>query len=377
MEDENNAMDLIDPDNNHFNNYTVNFTPHTIDSFIRNSNINTNSLNIVHHNSRSIMHDGRLSEYETFFEAINNPFKILVFTETWLKANKVDQCKFQGYSAIHLLRPPDQHIDFKKKGGGISIFIHDSIEYKHRADLDVILPYMECCFIEIHFNNKTYIIAGIYRIPDTDINLFLEKFNEIIEPLKVSSEVIVLGDYNINLLKDDIYKNSFENCLQSNYLVPTILAPTRIATKTLQSGQQVTTKTLIDNIIIKPNINNLSGLIESCITDHYPVYISIPEIRLDTVSSKVIEYRLMTVNSKRKFRHALNRSNINNTHYTEAKEEFSHFNEIFNELYNKYFPILTRKVTYKDETKPWISDILINQMKIRDKLYKLATKKKN
>ena len=235
---------------------------------------------------------------------------------------------------------------------------------------------MECCFIEINFNNKTYIIAGIYRIPDTDINLFLEKFSEIIEPLKASSEVILLGDYNINLLNDDVYKNSFENCLQSNYLIPTILAPTRIATKTLQSGQQVTTKTLIDNIIIKPNINNLSGLIESCITDHFPVYISIPEIRLDTVPSKVIEYRLLTENSKRKFRHALTRSNINNNHYTEAKEEFSHFNEIFNELYNKYFPILTRKVTYKDETKPWISDILINQMKIRDKLYKLATRER-
>ena len=98
-------------------------------------------------------------------------------------------------------------------------------------------------------------------------------FNEIIEPLKNSSEVIILGDYNINLLNDDKYKNSFELCLQSNYLVPTILSPTGIATKTLHTGEQVTTKTLIDNIIIKPNTTHLSGLIESCITDHYPVYI--------------------------------------------------------------------------------------------------------
>ena len=267
-------MGLIDPDNNHFDNYAVNFTSHSIDSFARNSNINTNSLNIIHHNSRSIMHDGRLSEYETFFKAINNPFKILVFTETWLKEDKKDLCKFHGFSSVHLLRPIDHHIDFKKRGGGISIFIHNSIEYKHRIDLEVMLPYMECSFIEISFNNKKYMIAGIYRIPDTDINLFLEKLNEIIEPLKNSSEVIILGDYNINLLNDDIHKNSFELCLQSNYLVPTILSPTRIATKTLQSGEQVTTKTLIDNIIIKPNITHLAGLIESCITDHYPVYIN-------------------------------------------------------------------------------------------------------
>ena len=152
--------------------------------------------------------------------------------------------------------------------------------------------------------------------------------------MKNSSEVIILGDYNINLLNDDIHKYSFELCLQSNYLVPTILSPTRIATKTLQSGEQVTTKTLIDNIIIKPNITHLAGLIESCITDHYPVYISIPEIKLDTVPNKVLEYRLITEYSKSKFRHAITSSNIL-INQTEAKEEFSHFNKIFSELYNK------------------------------------------
>ena len=96
---------------------------------------------------------------------------------------------------------------------------------------------MECCFIETMFNNKKYIIAGMYRIPNTNVNLFIEKFNEIIEPLKSSHEVIVLGDFIINLLIDDGHKNLFEICLQSNYLIPTILEPTRVATKTLQNGQ--------------------------------------------------------------------------------------------------------------------------------------------
>ena len=121
------------------------------------------------------MKEGRLSEYELFFKAIENPFKILVFTETWLTKCKIDVCKFQDYSTVHLLRPIDQHIDFKVRGGGISIFVHNTIQYKHRADLDIILPYMECCFIEISFNDKTYWIAGMHRIPNTDINLFFRK----------------------------------------------------------------------------------------------------------------------------------------------------------------------------------------------------------
>ena len=369
-------MDLIDPDNNHFNQYDVNFTSHTVDSFSRNLNMNNNSLNIMHHNSRSIMKDCRLSEYELFFKSINNPFKILVFTETWLTKCKADMCEFQDYSSVHLLRPVDQNIDFKERGGGISIFVHNTLQYKPRRDLDVILPYMECCFVEVNYNNKKYLIAGMYRIPNTDIDLFLDKFNEIIEPLKITSEVIIVGDFNINLLNNDSYKDSFELCLQSNYLVPTILSPTRVATKTLQNGQQITTQTLIDNIIISPSTTHSSGLIESCITDHYPIYISIPEFNIDTESTKVIKYRLISENSKRKFKHALTRSNIYINQNGNAKDGFSNFNGILNELYNKHFPILTKTVTYKDEAKPWINDILINQMKIRDKLYKLATRKR-
>ena len=165
---------------------------------------------------------------------------------------------------------------------------------------------MECCFIETMFNNKKYIIAGMYRIPNTNTNLFIEKFNEIIEPLKSSYEVIVLGDFNINLLNEDSHKNLFEICLQSNYLIPTILKATRIATKTLQNGQTITSETLIDNILIKANLSSISGLIDTNISDHFPIYISIPEIILDNAKTpKVIQYRLVDANRKRKFRHAL------------------------------------------------------------------------
>ena len=367
-------MDLIDPDNNHYDQFSVNFSTYTMDNFTRNANLNTHSLNILHHNSRSLMKEGKLNEYELFFKAINNPFKILIFTESWLTDCKINMCKLQDYSAVHLIRPTDQHIDFKERGGGISIFVHDTIKYKHREDLDIILPFMECCFIEINFNNKKYMIAGIYRIPNTDPKLFLDKLNETIEPMKMNAEVILLGDFNINLLNDDHCKNSFELCLQSNYLIPTILSPTRVATKTLQNGQQVTTRTLIDNILIKPNITHSSGLIESYISDHYPIYISLPEIKIGNETKKVIEYRLINENTKRKFKQALIRSNIEVNQYNNAKECFSNFNDTFNDLYNKYFPIIKKTVTLKDVAKPWINDILLNQMKIRDNLYKLATR---
>ena len=50
MEDDTDAMDLIDPDNNHYNQYTVNFTSHSVDSFTRDTNLNNNSSNISYNN---------------------------------------------------------------------------------------------------------------------------------------------------------------------------------------------------------------------------------------------------------------------------------------------------------------------------------------
>ena len=111
MSDDNNVMDLIDPDYHHYDQYSVNFTSHTLANFASDSNLNNDCLNIFHHNSRSIMKENRLSEYYIFFKSINNPFKILVFTETWLTKSK-----FHEYSSVHLLRPIDQSIDFREKG---------------------------------------------------------------------------------------------------------------------------------------------------------------------------------------------------------------------------------------------------------------------
>ena len=77
-------IDNIDPDINHYNDSINNFKEYSIDTFNTDKTINSSSLNLFHNNARSLMHDGRMDEYNISFKAINNPFNILVFTETWL-----------------------------------------------------------------------------------------------------------------------------------------------------------------------------------------------------------------------------------------------------------------------------------------------------
>ena len=53
---------------------------------------------------------------------------------------------------------------------------------------------------------------------------------------------------------------------------------------------------------------------------------------------------------------------------------FTQFLNIFQNIYNAAFPLKTKIITYKQAQKPWVNEILIKRMKIRDKLHKLANK---
>ena len=234
----------------------------------------TDGFNLWHHNSRSILKKGRMDEYEILLNSINYPFHIMAFSETWLRNDNVDRVCFQDYEHVYSIRPLNNDIDDKEAGGGLSLFIKEGLNYKVCHDMNLMLPFIETLFIEVSINQTNYIIGLIYRVPNTTVDIFNNTLNDLIEPIKNNHEVILLGDFNIDLLKDNDFSRDFQNMLQSNYLVPTILEPTRVAS-IIRNGETHVTETLIDNIFINRSTNFKSGLLHSSISDHYPVFTSI------------------------------------------------------------------------------------------------------
>lgn len=167
------------------------------------------------------MKDGRIDEYNILFKAIDNPFNILVFTETWLTEHNKHLCTFDGYTPLHLIRPIDAQFDLKTKGGGVSIFIKQDIEFKYREDLCLSTPTLECIFIELIYDNTKYLIGGVYRVPNTDVKEFCHTINRLIEPHR-RNEIVLLGDFNICPLQDNCHKQELQNTMQTNSLFPTI-----------------------------------------------------------------------------------------------------------------------------------------------------------
>ena len=373
----------VDPDSNYFNDTELNsltFKSYTIDEF-RDRNIDSpNIFNIMHHNSRSILSKDKLDDYDCFIDMLGDPFDIIGLTETWLNVNNVNSPIFKDYNYNHVYetRPLDRDSEMKDRGGGLSLFIRDNIPFKKRNDLTVMTPYLELLFVEITFNNKTYLIGVTYRIPNTNFNLFTEGINAILEKIRNTYQVILMGDFNICLLHNDNHSNAFRNTMQSNSLFPTIFEPTRVAT-VIREGQTTTTESLIDNFFVNESVAYNSGLIYTDISDHYPIFISIP-YNSKNENDFILEskYRLIDDLRIRKFRSAiLNNSVIKAIpNKTSAEAAFSSFLTVFNQLYEKYFPVITKKITKKTILKPWITNVMIEKIKRKHNLAKLSKKGK-
>ena len=98
-------------------------------------------------------------------------------------------------------------------------------------------------FIDIALGNKKNIIVGcIYRPPDSDINTFNDALYSTLEIINKENKLCaLLGDFNINLLKEDLVSTRvFLNTLYSVNFYPLITKPSRI-TRSSES--------LIDNIL--------------------------------------------------------------------------------------------------------------------------------
>ena len=89
-----------------------------------------------------------------------------------------------------------------------------------------------------------------------------------------------MGDFNIDLLKDDSHKPTQEylNFIYSHFFIPTIYKPTRITEHSA---------TIIDNILVNNYDNVNSEIIVTDISDHLPtVLIESPIVKRNKVSVK-------------------------------------------------------------------------------------------
>ena len=91
-----------------------------------------------------------------------------------------------------------ERLDRTSNGGGVSIYVRDSIKYKRRRDVPTDDLELICIEIEPP-KSKSFLVLAWYRPPSDPVGSFnkLEKVLSFLD--KEGKEIILLGDINCDL----------------------------------------------------------------------------------------------------------------------------------------------------------------------------------
>ena len=325
-----------------------------------NENSNGSSFNFMHHNIRSLF--GKQKELHNLLSLIegeNSHIHAIGISESLLKPFiKNTDMQISDYNIFR----KDRQI---RKGGGVSLLIKKCFKTK-----EILVPFVEGIFeaiaCEITINNKEKIaVAELYRPPNSDMDKFLELFDDLCDKLKSYSKVLIGMDSNLDLIKHETHgktRTFMENFLKLGYC-PLILVPTHITHQTA---------TLIDNVLISSTLlpKASSCVLNVDLSDHLPCFSS-------------IEFETWQKNTRYETRNM----SIQNLQKVAEGLKFTNFIDLINDDLNLdtcidnvtkriqqeiecycNFEVKTHK-SHKAYTSPWLTESIIRSSKKASNMY--------
>ena len=318
--------------------------------------LRNNQLSCLSINIRSIRKN--FNSFKSFLLFVRFRFMFIVITETWLNECIDRGFDLPGYNSLNTYRDGS--------GGGIKIYYHDSLSVKVVEQYSGILPTHEALTIKasIPLIGEIYLL-GIYRPPNNSINAFNDFLNNTLNHF-ANKKCIILGDLNIDMLKNNIKANitDFSNILLSQNFTNFIDKPTYIDP---QSGNLTT---CLDHIWTNFSFNNLSFTFDEPFTDHLPCAL-ISNKNTDYPKCKV-KFRNFSKSNKDKFLTELpifiNELELPMDNINTATNLFING---LNKLINNYFPIKIKFISNKRFNMPWLNSNLIKCITKKHKLFRL------
>ncbi|KAI3381853.1 hypothetical protein SNEBB_006345, partial [Seison nebaliae] len=288
--------------------------------------------------------------------------QIICLTETWLHEGSVAEGRMEGYRGFHTFRDG-------RRGGGVSLFVSRDMQAHKIDQLSLCTETIESCVVSLSIGKDNLKIVAIYRPHSDSIENFSDALNSLLlHELLTNSPIIVTGDFNIDLLRQEVSRNilNFINNMQSLQMFPRITKPTRFP-----PDGTVGEPSLIDHIWFNRLLPYQSGILCIDITDHLPTFLRLPycckppdRIRIET--------RPADTCGKLRFRDSLIRFNWDATFSADINESFDKFMECLNILYYKHFPIKIKYIGPKRFCNPWLTRGLMTSIKTKSRYYKLV-----
>ena len=340
----NNHLNEIDPDIHHFRGFatsdsseTINCKYYTTVEYNKLAN-NYGQLLVMTYNIRSF--HKHIDEFHSMMQTPRSYPNVLVLTETWFSPDYTDT--LCTYSSFHSFRP-------NRKSGGVSVLIKNTFESRLINEFSLVDDDIEVCTVEARMNNFKFIIVGVYRPNDGNLDNFMTHLQKIFQfTSNHRSKCILLGDLNINLLSETIEVLNFNHFMNSHYFLEYLSIPTRFAKHNLPS--------LIDHIWYNDTDIHKCGAISIDFTDHTPCFVILKNrVSIDEREQTEISFRLINETNTVNFLSAVRTFDWNELLCEDLNVTFENFSFKLDKFYCNNFPIKTKTVTNKQLSKPWIT----------------------
>ena len=282
-------------------------------------------------------------------------FDIIVLTETWIVYN-LNNFTINGYDILYNNSKLNQN-------DGVIVYVKSELNYSY--DIVKIGPLINAIQIKIDNDETTVYITALYRLHMIKIEQFIIDLRSYLKSNSYK-EHIFLGDINININEFDGNVSEYLYVLSNFGFVRAINSNTRI-----QHGNN---ESCFDHIFLKSSICNkdeTSFVLLTQITDHLPNGIILPlNIKnLKRENKKFIEYigynKLIKLLNNEKWEKIIGTENPDN--------QINYFITTVNNAIQDVTTIRKSLNKFKPR-KPWINEVLINEINFRDYLFKECRK---
>ena len=220
-------------------------------------------FSVLHVNARSLKN--KMDTFLNFLSCSGVEWSAICVSETWLKNDVLSYFSIDNYDLFASCRESND-------GGGTAVYVNRKFCAKVRNDLNV--SNNESTFVEVQVRHgmvvKNIVVSAICRCPSSSHTSFMDSLEIVLQKLMEEKKFVILtGDFNYNLIKENDDKNTQDFCnLMSSYGYTNVISkPTRI-TRDHAS--------LLDNIFISDEIFfNTSGIIMEDLSDHLPIFINL------------------------------------------------------------------------------------------------------
>lgn len=310
-----------------------------------------NHLSILHLNIQSIIPKLDMIKAEADLH------DILIFSESWLKPETPDE-----NILITNFQTPFRNDRRGRPGGGVIVYVRDSLSCKRRTDLE--LRGIEAVWLELTLKSKKILVGGYYRPPNSNLayfNLLEESIDRAYNTNII--DIFVLGDFNYNMTGNS--NNKMKDLIQQYNFKQLITEPTHFTENS---------SSLIDLILARNTSNVLtSGVSDSFLPEqtryHCPVVVLLKFLRPSFKSYKrhIWSYNLADYELFRTIITAQNLVDIVKSN-EDINENVRHLTESISSAAKQSIP--NKTVTVRPAEHPWITCKIKNHIRKRKRYYR-------